>query len=95
MTQSGVTMSAYRPEAAVCVDAYGVFCMYVVQGESDCGVVVLFPRVQGFWENVDNSFSACFFFWFCFKVEISSGTLIPLLRPGSVYSGSASWDDCD
>ena len=66
MTQSGVTMSAYRPEAAVCVDAYGVFCMYVVQGESDCGVVVLFPRVQGFWENVDNSFSACFFVFVLF-----------------------------
>ena len=29
-----------------------------------------------------------------FKVEISSRTLIPLLRPGPVHSGSASWDDC-
>ena len=32
---------------------------------------------------------------FFFKVEISLRTLIPLLRPGSVHSGSASLDDCD
>ena len=30
---------------------------------------------------------------FFFKVEISLRTLIPLFRPGSVHSGSASWDD--
>ena len=30
-----------------------------------------------------------------FKVEISSRTLIPLFRPGSVNSGSASSDYCD
>ena len=30
-----------------------------------------------------------------FKVEISSRTLIPLIRPGSVHSNSASWDDCN
>ena len=29
-----------------------------------------------------------------FKVEISSRTLIPLFRPGSVHGGSASLDDC-
>ena len=29
-----------------------------------------------------------------FKVEISPHTLIPLIRPKSVHSGSASWDDC-
>ena len=28
------------------------------------------------------------------KVEISSRTLIPLFRPGSVHSGSASLGDC-
>ena len=39
-----------------------------------------------------NSFPACTFF---FKVEISLRTLIPLFMPGSVHSGSASWDDCD
>ena len=30
------------------------------------------------------------FFFFFFEVEISSRTLIPLFRPGSVHSGSAS-----
>ena len=38
----------------------------------------------------DNSFPAsAFFFW----LEISPHKLIPLFRPGSVHSGSASWDD--
>ena len=31
----------------------------------------------------------------CFKVEISSRTLIPLFRSESVNGGSASSDDCD
>ena len=30
----------------------------------------------------------------CFKVDISSRTLIALFRPGSVHSGIASYDDC-
>ena len=40
----------------------------------------------------DNSLPACAFF---FKVEISLRKLIPLFRPGSVHSGSASWDYCN
>ena len=45
----------------------------------------------------DNLFPACalYLFIFFFSVEIGSRTLIPLFTPGSVYSGSASWDDCD
>ena len=39
----------------------------------------------------DSSFPACTFF---FKVEISSHTPIPFFMPGSVHSGSRSWDDC-
>ena len=35
------------------------------------------------------------FFPFFFKVEVRSCTLIPLFRPGSVRSGSESWDNCD
>ena len=35
------------------------------------------------------------FFVLVFIVEISSRTLIPLFRPGSVHSGSASSDYCD
>ena len=34
------------------------------------------------------------FSWWLFEVEISSLTLIPLCRPGSVHSGSANWNDC-
>ena len=44
---------------------------------------------------LDNSFPACCccFVVIClfFKVEISLRTLIPLVRPGSAHSGSASW----
>ena len=53
----------------------------------------LFSHLQGFGENVW-PFIPCLPFFFFFKVEISLRTLIPLFRPGSVHSGSASWDDC-
>ena len=52
-----------------------------------------FPRVQGLGENVQQFITHLRFFFF--KVEISLCTLIPLFRPGSVHSGSASWDECD
>ena len=52
-----------------------------------------FLTCQDFGRMFNNSFPACAFFFL--KVEISSRTLIPLIRPGSVHSGSASWDDCD
>ena len=42
----------------------------------------------------DHSFPACIFFFFFFEVEINLCTLIPLFRPGSIRSGSVSWDDC-
>ena len=48
----------------------------------------LFPRVQGFWENVQQFIPRLRFLFF--KVEISLPTLIPLFRLGSVQSGSAS-----
>ena len=52
----------------------------------------LFPHLWGFGESVRSFISRlCFFFFF--KVEISSHTLIWLFRPGSVYSGSVSWDN--
>ena len=35
-----------------------------------------------------------FFVVVFFEVEISSCTLIPLFMPGSVHSGSASWNNC-
>ena len=33
-------------------------------------------------------------YYYFLEVEISLCTPIPLCRPGSVHSGSASWDDC-
>ena len=59
-------------------------------------VVVAFPsRARSLGECLTiHSLPALFFFLF-FKVEISSRKLIPLFRPGSVHSGSASLDDCD
>ena len=53
----------------------------------------LFPCLRGFLEIVLTIHSPPVLFFF-FKAEIRSCTLIPLLRPGSVYSGSARWDDC-
>ena len=57
-------------------------------------MAVDFPRVRGFGENVRLFISRLRFF-FLSQVEISSHKLISLFRPGSVHSGSASWDDCD
>ena len=42
----------------------------------------------------DHHSSPALFFFFFFEVEISLCALIPLSMPGSVHSGSASWDDC-
>ena len=52
-----------------------------------------FLACKDFGRLFDNSFKACAFFFF--KAEISSRTLFPLLRPGSVNSSSVSCDDCD
>ena len=52
----------------------------------------LFPW-EVFGRRLDHWSLACAFFFF-FLVEISSRTLIPRFRPGSVHSGSASGDDC-
>ena len=49
---------------------------------------------EDFGRMFDNLFPACAFFFF-WLVEISLSKLIPLFRPGSVHSGSASIDDCD
>ena len=59
-------------------------------------VVGFFLACEDLGRMFDNLFPACaVFLLFFFKVEISSRTLIPLFRPGSVHGGSASWDDCD
>ena len=53
-----------------------------------------FHACEDFWGALrnpqiihDESFTSCDFF---FKVDISSRVLVPLFRPGSVYSGSAT-----
>ena len=53
-----------------------------------CVCVFLAARILGEGWTI-NSPHALFF-----KVEICSRTLIPLFTPGSVHSGSASWNDC-
>ena len=59
-------------------------------------VVSFFLVCEDLGRMFDSSFPTCtFLVLFLFLVEISSRTLIPLFRPGSVHSGSASWDDCD
>ena len=70
------------------------FGLFVFASSSSSGFLLA-------WEDLgrmfDRTFPACaflFFFFFFFNVEISSRTLIPILRPESVHSGSASWDDC-
>ena len=45
-----------------------------------------------FWEIVQALIPHQHIF-FSFEMEISLHTLIPLFIPGSVHSGSASWDD--
>ena len=54
-----------------------------------------FLACEDFGRMFGKSFPAWAFFFFFYLVGISSRTLIPLFRPGSVHSGSASWDDCD
>ena len=54
----------------------------------------LFLCTQGFWEKVQEIIPHLHFLLLLYIVEISSPTLIPLFRPGSVHSGSWSWGDC-
>ena len=52
----------------------------------------LFPRLRRFRENVRSFIPRLRFFFL--EVEISSRTLMSLLMPGSVHSGSVRRDDC-
>ena len=54
-----------------------------------------FLACEDLGERLDESFLTCtFFLLFFFWVEISLHAPVPLFRPGSVHSGSASWDNC-
>ena len=61
-----------------------------------CGLWVggFFLACEDFGRMFDKFIPRLHFFFFFFEVEISSQTLVPLLRPGSVHSGSVSQDDC-
>ena len=52
-----------------------------------------FLACKDFGRMFNQSLPACAFFFF-FKAEIRSHTLIPLFRTGSVNIGSANRDDC-
>ena len=64
----------------------------------DGGGFFSFARILG--RLFERSFPACVCVCVCvrvcvlFQVESSSSARIPLFTPGSVHSGSASWDDC-
>ena len=80
-------------------DCFGQTCMAVSLGAQIQSRKVLLlhkwwclPRCEDFGGWLSNAFPACAFFFL--KVEISSRTLILLLTPGSVHSGSVSSDDC-
>ena len=66
-------------------------CVTATGAEQQCSVW-LYSRLRAFLENT-RPFTPRLRFFFFFKVEIRSRTLIPLFMPGSVYSGSASWVD--
>ena len=75
------------------VQFLGYVAKLKAQNKSPHNVRVVVPvslvvRILG--EMSDHSFPACTFFFFFFKVEISSHTLIPVFLPGSVCSDSAS-----
>ena len=59
--------------------------VYFHSGGSNGGFFLAF---EDFGRMLDNSFPTSAFFFF--EVDISSRTLIPLFRPGSVYSVSMS-----
>ena len=77
----------------VCRFGNGIhFCYFPVDAVFTGGGGGFFLASEDFG-RMCNLFPTSAFFFF-FKVEIRSCTLIPLLRPGSVHSGLASWEDC-
>ena len=72
--------------------SYFFFKAFSLHKKGGGGSGGFFLAYEDFGRMFGNSFPACTFF---FKVEICLCTLIPLFRPESVHSGSASWDDCN
>ena len=59
-------------------------------------VVVAFSLLARIWGECSTIPHLCFFCFLLlfFELEVGSCTLIPHFMPGSVHSGSVSWDDC-
>ena len=60
----------------------------------DDGIFSHFRGLRGKVQSQSPPALFCCCLLVCFEVKISSRTLIPLFRLGSVHSGSASWDNC-
>ena len=73
--------------------AYSI-TMPKVHGTCNFEIGAFFFACEDFGRMSEYTFPACAFFFF-FLVECSLRTLTPLFTPGSIHSGSASWDDCD
>ena len=76
-----------------------VTCAHSQTGNGCCllggGFFLTSENSEGRFKDSFPARTSCFFTLFSFKVEISSHTPIPLYGPGSIHSGSASWDDCE
>ena len=76
-------------------DHYGSVTLQLPSSYYSRAVVVAFFHLacEDFRRMFNYSFPAYDFF-LSFKVKLSSRTLIPLFRPGSIHSGSGSREDC-
>ena len=76
-----------------------VTCAHSQTGNGYCllggGFFLTSENSEGRFKDSFPARTSCFLTLFFFKVEISSHTPIPLYGPGSIHSGSASWDDCE
>ena len=68
-------------------------CLCRAHANAKCGAnqLVAFSSLARIWGKCLTIHSLPVFF--CFEVEISLHPLIPFFMPGSVHSGSVSWDD--
>ena len=90
-----ITIAESKPDMDSLIQQTFCFSPDVLATAKDAsnGRAAFFLACEDFGRMFDYSFPACVFFNFIFKVEISSRTLIPLVRRGSARSGRASWDD--
>ena len=87
-----ITIAESKPDMDSLIQQTFCFSPDVLATAKDAsnGRAAFFLACEDFGRMFDYSFPACVFFNFIFKVEISSRTLIPLVRRGSARSGRAS-----